>query len=415
MRPAVASAVYVIDCGGGKLAHIRRSPHCGGYVSDDDPDNIGRMTGFVCEELDNRRKNGRSDYPVILALDNYPEIVNISDASVSDHINRILTSGKSVNVYVIATSPLPPGERLARFTDTALYLGGDDVYAASGFLKVSARDIPLTEDIPGRGIGLFDGVPLEFQAVLAKDHTGKSPPSPPDVIHYPYMPKTPTFTEFMERAATESEATEAVRNLPAGYQTKSGKLYSIPLERLKCVLIGGKSYSGRHTLLFNISVTAARYGIECVRADTYEALVSVCRTSAFSGIVTIENISELIDEFYSEIRSDEEEEELASLFDNSTIRSNSQRAHPVLIGIIDDRSAIHSGRKIYRKIFEHPYAIVLGGGLDESRIFDFSYLPFSILKKSHKRGDATILKFDEKLFDGPVTIPVTIDVDNSQT
>ena len=128
-----------------------------------------------------------------------------------------------------------------------------------------------------------------------------------------------------------------------------------------------------------------------------------------------ENITGILDEFYSENRSDEEEEELAGFFDNSIVRSGSKISGPVVIGIIDDRSAGHRGRKIYRKIFEHPYAIVLGGGLDESRIFDFSYLPFSVLKMSHKRGDATIMKFDEKLYDGPVTLPLAINVDNSQT
>ena len=56
-----------------------------------------------------------------------------------------------------------------------------------------------------------------------------------------------------------------------------------------------------------------------------------------------------------------------------------------------------------------------GGHLDENRIFDFSYLPYSEQQKSQKAGYATILKYDEKTFSGDVILPVPISVDNLQS
>ena len=73
------------------------------------------------------------------------------------------------------------------------------------------------------------------------------------------------------------------------------------------------------------------------------------------------------------------------------------------------------GRKIYIKMLEHPYAILTGDSLSENRIFDVSYLPYAVLQMSQTRGNATILKFDKKTYEGGVILPMEIDVDNSQT
>ncbi len=408
------AAVYIIDHGGGRLKRLKDLPYCGGYVTEDRPDNAIRMTAFVVDEMSKRRKYGRSGAaPVILVLDDHPDIVSLSGEAVKENITRIMTLGKSVGVYVIATSNSPPSAREGKLADTCMYMGSIDPYSVSDFLRAPARDIPLFEDIPGRGVALIDGIPLEFQAVM--ERTGRSPTVTYEAIPYPEVPLKPALSEFMERASREVGIDRAKLELPVGYEAKTGRIYSLPTGYVRSILIAGRSYSGRHTLLFNISITAASYGIECVRAGTYEALFGILRQSQTPLIITVNSITEILNEFYSQKRTAEEEDELASYLTNSQTVWGRATNRPVVIGIIDNGSVSHSGTKIYKKLLEHPYGLSLGGSLDENRFFDFSYLPFTVLQKSQTRGYATIPKFDEKAYEGDVIIPSEIDVDNSQT
>ncbi len=408
------AAVYIIDHGGGSLKRLKDLPYCGGYVSDERPDNALRMTAFVVDEMSKRRKYKRSgDIPVILVLDDHPDIVSLAGETARENIIRIMTLGKSVGVYVIATSNSPPSAREGKLADTCMYMGNPDPYAVSDFLRAPARDIPLFEDRPGRGVAILDGIPLEFQAVL--ERTGRSPTVTYEAVQYPEVPLKATLAGFMERASREVGRDRAKLELPAGYEAKTGRIYTLPTGYVRTILISGRSYSGRHTLLFNISITAATYGIKCVRADTYEALIGILRQSSPHMIITVSNINEILNEFYLQKRTLEEEDELASYLTNSGTVWGRMTRCPVVIGIIDNGPVSHSGTKIYKRLLEHPYGLSLGGSLDENRIFDFSYLPYAVLQKSQTRGYATIPKFDEKAFEGDVIIPMEIDVDNSQT
>ena len=409
------AAVYVIDHGGGVLAGTKDLAFCGGYVPDDHPDDIVRMTGYIIDEV-TRRRRGRNadDHALVLVLDDYQEIVSAAGDEAEEQILRIMTTGRSVDVFVIATSASAPKPKLAKLIDTGLYMGCDDAYAASEFLKASVRDIPVTADITGRGVGVIGGLPLEFQGVLTKEYTGKSPPGSIVAERFPHVPRSPDLIRFMEQAFAEATDDLFLSGIPVGYEEKSGRLYVLPTGHVRCILIGGKPYNGRHTLLFNISILMARCGVNCVHADTYEALDALIERSEGLRMITISNVTKLLDEFYDKKRSEEEEDKLASYFDNvSSLKDKSDG--PVIVGVVDNGLTCHRGRKVYDKMVEHPYGIHLGGDLGDNRIFDFSYLPFSDLQKSHRAGYATILKYDEKSYFGPVILPGTINVDNSQS
>ena len=406
------AALYVIDHGGGRLAGFSKCSCCGGYIGDDAADDIGRMTAFIAEETAARRTQReevrRKAGPLVLALDNLSEIRKEGDSEAWEHIIRILTFGRSVDVFVIATNLASPGTREERLFDTVLFLGSEDAYNIAATLRVPARDIPAVPDTPGRGVGLCNKAALEFQAVMTKNMCVRGNVK---ARKYPHVPKEPTPEDFLKRAVAEV----APPLLPIGYEQKSGKIYSVNTQRVNTVLICGKAYTGRHTLLFNITVTAARYGIKCMRADTYEALISVCREAEGLCIVITTDISRVLEQFYETHRTPREEDELISYLENPVTPKKSDKAGPVIFAIIEnDARTRYSGRRIYDAMIRHPYGITLGGCLDENRILDYSYLSYSQMQKSQSRGNATVLRYDEKSFAGDIKVPVRNNVDNSQ-
>ena len=406
------SAVYIIDYGGGTLKSFAGKKYCGAYIEDDHPEDTFRLTLFLNGELTKRRKRKDKDdrNRMILVLDNYTEIVKGADPEAADHLMRIMTLGKSVGIFIIATSSDCPPAREGRLVDTGLVLGSDDPYNTAAFLKTSAKLVPKIKDCPGRGIAVYDDRVLEFQAVRDTGEL-RSPPGSVTARMYPHVPSDPVLEDVLLRAKYERE----YDGLPIGFETKSGRLCCLPTGSVKCILITGKPYSGRHTLLFDISITAARFGIQCRRADTYETLAAICRESTRQTIVMTESVNRILEEFYGTIRSSKEEDELADLFENPAVSSGIVHDGVILVGIIgNDARHKYAGRKVYDSIIRHPYGICLGGSLSENMIFDFSYLPFSQTQMSQKRGFATILRYDENHFHGQVTLPVTNSVDNSQ-
>lgn len=413
-RARLTASVYIIDYGGGRLKDMADGSSCGGYIADDDPRDIRRMTLFICDELAGRRRRmnagGPSEDAMILVLDNISEIKKAADPEVSDQILRILTLGKSAGVYVIASSISSPGTKEEKLFDSILYMGYGDPYTVAALIGTSAREIPDIADLPGRGVGMADGRVLEFQAVKTAPVTDRPPPSCIKAKPYPHVPHAPTLEDLMERASNESLGEGEI---PVGYELISGRLYTIPSGRIRCVLVCGRPYSGKHTLLFNICVAAARYGAKCAYADTYESLLALIKEGE-GGLILIHSFMQILDDFYKKERTWEEENDLISCMEN--LPEGQLSAGPLIIGIMENEAAIrYSGRKLYDAITRRPYGISLGGGLDENRILDYSYLPYSIMQKSHPRGHATVARFDEKSFFGDVIFPCTICVDNSQT
>lgn len=407
-------ALYVIDHGGGRLSQLSELSCCGGFIGDEDADDIARMCAFLAEETALRRTlceaERRSRKTLIFALDNLSGIRRSAGSEAWENIVRILTFGRSVDVLVAASALASPGTREEKLFDTVLFLGNEDAYAVAATLRVPARDIPAIYDTPGRGVGLYNGAALEFQAVMTKVIPARMAALPP-ARRYPHVPKEPTLEELLKRAVEEAP----YPLIPAGYEIKSGKIYCIPTQSVNTVLICGKAYTGRHTLLFNIGVVSARYGIKCVRADTYEALLAACREAEGLCMVITTDMSEVLRQFYEKSRSSEEEDELISYLENPAALRKKEKAGPVVVAIIEnDARTRFSGRRVYDALIRHPYGISFGGSLDENRILDYSYLPYSQMQKSHNRGIATVMKFDEKTFSGDIKVPVRNSVDNSQ-
>ena len=409
-------AVYVIDRAGGILKEIAGQPFCGGYVPCDDRENVLRMLLFVEEEISLRRKmtsDERSALPVIIIV--AEEIGEIKrgaegETETAELLLRILRTGAGVKVYLVATDRAEPDAGMAGYFDTILLLGDHDTYAASSILKVSPRDIPDISGNPGRGLGIWDGRVLEFQAVLTDTAIEETYPANGVVPKYPYVPQRPDLNDLFARVPPGT----SFAALPVGFEYRTGKIYSLPLDRTGCILICGRPYSGRHTLLFNISLIASKLGIRCIRADDHETLMAANEENEGLTIVTVENMTALLEKFYSSESWEKYENKITLLFENR-IRYERNEKRIVVIGLIDNEArGRFAGRKIFESMMRHPYGISLGGCLDENRILDYSYMSFSQMQKSLPRHNATVLKYDEKCFSGQVILPATINVDNSK-
>ncbi len=402
-------SVYIIDHGGGRLKDQSDRTYCGGYISEEDNEDIERLMIFIEEMITVARKHSEKTVvgtmSVLLVFDGFGSIENSSE-EFRDRITRILNMGRSASVTVVAASCEVPSGKISRLFETFLFLGDEDPYTVSQYLKVSPRDVPVIQYRPGRGVGLIDGVPLEFQTVKGGVHLGNSPPGGIRAAKFPSVPKPATLEVMIKTAIADADG---ARSLPAGYEVKSGKIYTLPMQTANCILIFGRTYSGRHTLLSNISVTAARYGIACVYVQSYEAFISALRKPERRIIVTVESITRILDDFYKETRSEKEEEELAGYLTNPFTANRREKDGKLIVGLIDNEAKMRfAGRRVFEEMCMHIYGISLGGKLDENRIFDYSYLPYSQMQKSQSRGYATILKYDENHFFGDVIIPVEI-------
>jgi len=414
-RTDAECAVYIVDHGGGRLKCIMRSRSCGGYIGEGENDDILRLTWFIRDELVKRRNTiascGGKSHTILLVLDDINTAKKNADPEALEHITQILALGAGVGIYVIATCMILPENKYTRLFNKYLFMGNEDVYSVSALLGGSPRDIPHVRSFPGRGVGIKDGMPLEFQAVMTNDPQ-KEDDNGIRAVMFPTVPAHPALDDLFCRVSGESHNMD----IPAGFEQRSGKLFFLPAGEARCILIGGKQYTGRHTFLFNISITSARYGIKCVRADTYEALEAICRSAQTFTIVAVNSMTALLEEFYDKKHSIEDEDELASYFENPMTYKRDPKNNILIIGILDNNAAVKfAGRKIYESMVRHPYAISLGGCLDENRNFDFSYMPYSAMQKAKKRFHATVLRYDEKHFFGDIIIPGKTIVDNSQT
>ncbi len=407
------AAVYVIDFGGGRLERLKNLSVCGGYVTEGDEADIIRMTGFICEILAKRKRSRERvlrSQSVILLLDDISAIMKAAGEEFEEHLTSILTFGRAYGIFVLATRLTGGLLRQERLFDTYLFLGNEDIFIVSAMLRAAARDIPSVEEMPGRGVGLWDKVPLEFMTVKSKEISDRSPPQEKTVPHFPSVPKRPILEDLLKRAD------KAETQLPIGFAEKTGKLFHIPIGTLRCFLIAGRPYTGRHTLFFNISVTAALYDIKTIRADTYESFILSYRQSGARAIIAIESISTLLGDFYAGQRTRNEEEELAECFSNPLPGRKDTKPHPLVVGIIENDTPVrYSGRIVYDSMAKHAFGMTLGGGLDEVRFFDYSYLPFSVIQKTKRRCVATVGGYGKNEQMGDVIIPEVFSVDNSQS
>ncbi|MGI8880348.1 MAG: FtsK/SpoIIIE domain-containing protein [Jatrophihabitans sp.] len=176
-----AAHLYVIDCAGGGLQPLSRLPHCGGYVTRDDPQTVDRLLtrlATACDERHDRTGDPR-DPParpmMLLIIDGWEGLLAATESVAMgqpvETVLHLIREAGSVGLTVMITGGRSAlTSRLAGLVDTRVVfrLADPSDYAAAG---LSVRTMPAGMP-PGRAVFAEYGTEVQL-AVLGAD------PSPP--------------------------------------------------------------------------------------------------------------------------------------------------------------------------------------------------------------------------------------------
>lgn len=438
-----AISFYIIDGGGGLLEGFSKSKMCGGYINADETNNIRMLILFIRDIVRERRSKGNREQhyqdfqdKVVLIVDNYGECFKGNSQEADQAVIEIQKYGKNTGVSIIL-SALNVGQqelpfRIASQMDNNLILGFMDAYTSAGLLKKQAREIPKISCVPGRGICQHEDRILEFQAVNTSDQ--KIITSVIERINasklskariYPHVPDDRSIGAFLERAMLEYPVANLGDKplLPLAYEEESGRIFVFELLEISHVIICGRMGSGKKTYLKLVDSIATTYGIDTHHITSLAELLEyisncsslrgdeekLCNSSSEKVVIgLIANLEKLADEIEnlnsinSESPAKYSKEEIIEYFDNLS-KSNKTSC---LFSILDDKPGNDFRRTdLYEKIMRKPYVIYMGGCLDEQRMFDFSYLPYSVQTKKKNPGSATVMKYDNRKYYGDIIIP----------
>lgn len=422
-------AIYIIDFGGRMLLPIKQSSLCGGYISYDEWDNVSKMIGFIKDEAVKRRSEKgksaggtpkcKSAPDVIAVIDNFGSMVGAVGEEIIPDIIEVLRDGASLGIYfLISGNMISSGElpnKLAMLFDSAIALNQRDKYAYSGILSISPSHIPLVDSNPGRGLVKIGQKVYGFQtytpAAIVEEKWADTITSVIEQANtalrgrcrqYPYVPKDPRFSDFAAQcAAGENEL--STFEIPIGYESDSGHIYSLPISEFCICFIVGRRHSGRHNTLRVIEEAAKLKGLITTHvAEVFE--LSTLIEEGFEGAVFCESLSDMLTKFYESDYASAVEERIVKYFASASDASCKHELKLFSLMNVKDRNTFIS-RRIFTAMCEHPYVIALGGNVSEYPYFDFSYTPYlqSTKRKPALNGD--VAYFDEDMFCGEIVIP----------
>ncbi len=192
--------LYVVDCAGGALHPLSRLPHCGSYVTRDDPQTVDRLLTRLAACCDARHVEPgdsieRPARPaLVLLIDGWEGLLaateSVAMGRAAETVLHLVREAASVGLTVAITGGRAAlTSRLAGLAATRalLRLADPADYAAAG---LSLRAVPATMP-PGRAVLAEDGTELHL-AILGTDPSpaaqwrrvaeiaAASPPAPPE-------------------------------------------------------------------------------------------------------------------------------------------------------------------------------------------------------------------------------------------
>lgn len=429
--PEKVISFYICDFAEGKLTVFGKSPYCGGVVSIDNDGNAQLMLRFIYDEMLRRRREGGSGY-IVFIISNYGEFIRNCFEDGGRMIEEILKYGKSVGIFIIASavdiSMQEMPSRTAMGFDSNMIFGNMDVYRAAQYLKVSPTQIFEIENVIGRGLMCVGGRVLEFQSAIIMDESALNFSEFIDkaiyfkALPYPYIPKKQSLDKLLQRAVKEyppSPGGYPEKEIPAGYIKENGRIFMLPIGKVKCILIYSSSSAKRKKLIENISIILGRYHVYhyCINSDQaskslmlYIHEQSKKSTENFKSkknkrIVLFNDLTDELSKLYKKGVSAQEEEKICSLLDNSTADSENVT---IIAAVSDDIRINLAGKKVLDALLRKPYGITCKEDVLNQRLFDYSYVTYSSLKDVKEREAVFVSSCDETLFSGEAICPQDI-------
>lgn len=268
--------LYLIDFSSQMLGAFEDVAHVGGVMFESDLDKIDKCFGMLMKMLEERKKLFRggnySQYvqvhgvtvpAVVVAIDNMANFREKTGDKYEKHIMTLSRDAAGYGIYLIITAAgVGTNEIPSRIRDN---FGGGfglqlaDKYKYSEALNVSRIDTMPEDDVKGRGLALYNGVPLEFQVALAleaEDDYARSEKirqvcqqlngmwQGPRARKVPVIPENPVLTEF-EQLPEYTEMLQEGSRIPVGYDQETAAISYIDLSKTYCHLITGKKKSGK--------------------------------------------------------------------------------------------------------------------------------------------------------------------------
>lgn len=413
--------VYIVDYGGGRLREFEDSPICGGYIGVESPMRIPMLLTYIRDIVHDRRKiysqqtgQKRTGLPnILLIIDNLGEVVRSVGEQYISILSDVIRYGSFVNVSLIVTGLEAGGNdipiKIVNSIEQVILLGRQDKYKVASILNASAKEVPDIMDTPGRGVINIDDKILEVQIVTYTRINQWNKKGGGKAEQYPYIPDNPSVDIFLDRIIKQEariHINDFISNLPVGYEEKTGRIYYLPLDRVNCVLVSGRSGTGKKTFINVISIIMARIKAEPIYVTNGETLINILysidksdNSNHRNQVILIKNLDTILCDIRE--NSHTNNQELNKFFDNSILNNK-----VTIIGVLSETGSRYvQNQSIDEAIMKKPYVVYFGGGLDEQRMFDYSYLPYSIQTQKKSPGSANVIKFNKKLFYGDVVIP----------
>lgn len=396
---------YIIDFSLAMLKPFKNTPACGGYINEDNIEDLKRLFILLNEEISERKKllqggnytqyinNKNNRMPLLVVvidgLSTMREYMTEDDEFIFYNLlKQSLTYGIYFYVSANEISAHDMTQRIFEKINRTVSLLLKDKYAYKEALRITGNDFEMPESICGRGLIKEGDEVVEmqiFEPVMASNDyerievlmefvngVNERTVNKFGVKKVPQIPDKPTIkqllNDFICRFSNMSNS--VVCEIPLGYEIESGKVLSIELFK-GTVLITGKPGSGKHDFLKGLLKMA-----DYMKGET-----------EFKGSFVCE-------------KNDENEE-----VDVVSVTCNKTKMKFVIADNISDFEIID---EITNSSKEQLCVINLGGEVDRCQYGDFSYMSYSKQNKTLNKGHGHISKNEHISFYGEIITPLAI-------
>jgi S-DNA-T family DNA segregation ATPase FtsK/SpoIIIE len=284
-------SLYLLDFSARGMENFREAPQVGGVLTEQDLDSVNNFFFFIRQILAERKKkiaggtfaqyqmSGQERMPaVLIVIDQYGAFREKTSQMYDAEILRLSKEGTGYGIYLLLTgggissSEIPM--KLAETIRGRVALQLMDKYAYREILGGAKTETIPQENIRGRGMVLFRGEPLEFQAAVAdgsKDDFERSEHirrlclrlkenwTGRPARKIPMIPDNPVLSGFFAQPEV-IDLLKDDRHVPVGYAKVSAAPYSIDLSHIYLYVVSGREKAGRANFMNLMLKAAARKG-----------------------------------------------------------------------------------------------------------------------------------------------------------
>ena len=333
------------------------------------------------------RENNTETPVIIIFADNIPKFLRGLPESQEEQLMTILAEGPRCGFYMVGSAETPGdfnSKLFARFK-SSLVLEMNDVYGYGDALRYYKNRMVPERNIPGRGLCLYEGRPLEFQgcvpAELPKKKTNELMDFSANIPDYPEYP-------FYSNEVSDLLYDKAKRELYFALSPLTGTGIAHSFIKSPIFVLSGADGTGK-TNLVNLLVNLLLIQKEQLIFIPENPLLRSPERMGNAGntdfevpnnaqgcFVIIKDLRTLF--FAMEQGNVSEEEKMISLI---------EQAKGVIVGMNPLRDGVPLSSAVGRALTKYKSGVHLGGNLAMQRILDFHDVPYTIQNKETRPGE----------------------------